>query len=211
MNATEKYVHDVLRNVPAPARERQRIESDLRAHLAEAAAAGQPAEAVLARMGKPEEVAAEFMATVPLAYAGFGPRALAFVVDMAAIIAVAGALAGLGVLFGNLVPRNPAGFDYVVGAVLIALAAANAIGAVGVLFIYFPLLEGRFGQTLGKRLLGLRVLRENGLPIGYKEALLRRLSFYFDIFPFDAAFVFFTEKRQRAFDIVARTVVISER
>ena len=57
MNTTEKYVHDVLRNVPAPARERQRIESDLRAHLAEAVAAGQPAEAVLARMGKPEEVA----------------------------------------------------------------------------------------------------------------------------------------------------------
>jgi uncharacterized RDD family membrane protein YckC len=36
------------------------------------------------------------------------------------------------------------------------------------------------------------------------------LSFYFDILPFDALFILFTEKRQRGFDIIARTVVIKE-
>jgi uncharacterized RDD family membrane protein YckC len=70
------------------------------------------------------------------------------------------------------------------------------------------LLEGRFGYTPGKRLLGLRVLGEDQLPVGYKESVLRRLSFYFNILPVDALFIFFTAKKQRAFDIVARTIVV---
>jgi uncharacterized RDD family membrane protein YckC len=207
MNTTEQYVHQVMRNVPAPARERERIESDLRAHLAEAAAAGQPAEAVVARMGKPEEVAAEFMATVPMTYAGFLPRALAFVVDVAVAAALAGGLWALGVVCANRVPQDGSSAG-ALGAVWIALSLASWVAAGALALAYFPLLEGRYGQTPGKRLLGLRVLKENGLPIGYKEAVLRRLSLYFEIWPLDALFVFFNEKRQRAFDRVARTVVV---
>lgn len=48
------------------------------------------------------------------------------------------------------------------------------------------------------------------MPIGYREAFLRRLSFYFDFIVLDALFIPFTAKRQRAFDIIARTVVIQE-
>jgi uncharacterized RDD family membrane protein YckC len=74
--------------------------------------------------------------------------------------------------------------------------------------LFFPIAEGRFGQTLGKRLLGLRVLKESGLAIGYKEAFLRRIPFYFRFAVLDALFVPFTAKKQRAFDLVARTVVV---
>jgi uncharacterized RDD family membrane protein YckC len=196
--------------VPAPAAERRRIEADLRAHLAEALAAGQPAEAVLARMGSPEEVAAELMAAVPLRYAGFWPRLLAAVVDLVITFSVAGLLALPAVGLSNLVPEHPEGFGWAWGALLIGLTIVLGAACVGVILLYFPLLEGRFGQTPGKRLLGLRVLKENGLPIGYKEAVLRRLSFYFEIIWIDALFIPFTEKRQRAFDIVARTVVVHE-
>jgi uncharacterized RDD family membrane protein YckC len=56
----------------------------------------------------------------------------------------------------------------------------------------------------------LWVLKENCLPIGYTEAFLRRLSYYFEIMAVDALFIPFTPKRQRAFDIVARMVVIRE-
>jgi uncharacterized RDD family membrane protein YckC len=211
MNTMDKYVQDVLRHVPAPTRERQRIEADLRAHLAEAQAAGQPAEAVLARMGRPEEVAAEFMATVPMTYAGFAPRTLAFLVDVGVMLAVGLPLAAAGTACANLVPDDPAGAGLVVGALLIAGALAGWGGMAATLLGYFPLLEGRYGQTLGKRLLGLRVLREDGLPIGYKEAIVRRLSFFFEIWPIDALFVFFNDKKQRAFDRVARTVVVKQR
>jgi uncharacterized RDD family membrane protein YckC len=99
---------------------------------------------------------------------------------------------------------------YIVGALVILVVFGSTLGAVGVILAYFPVLEGRFGRTPGKVLLKLRVLGENGLPIGYKEAFLRRLSVYFEILPVDALFIFFTKKRQRGFDIIARTIVIRE-
>jgi uncharacterized RDD family membrane protein YckC len=212
MNTTEKYIHDVLRNVPAPASERRRLETDLRAHLAEAVAAGQPPESVVARMGRPDEVAAELMATLPLAYAGFLPRLLAFALDGLFMCLVIGALAVTAITFSNLVPQTatPTLADQLLAAVGVTGAIISGAAAIGVLFLYFPLLEGRFGQTLGKRLLRLRVLQENGLPIGYRAAVLRRLSFYFEIWWVDALFIPFTDRRQRAFDLVARTVVIHD-
>jgi uncharacterized RDD family membrane protein YckC len=36
------------------------------------------------------------------------------------------------------------------------------------------------------------------------------LSFYFEIFPIDALFVFFNPKHQRGFDMIARTIVVEE-
>jgi hypothetical protein len=102
------------------------------------------------------------------------------------------------------------GLDWAVGALLVALAVSAGLATIGTILLYFPIQEGRFGQTLGKRLLRLWVLKEDGLPIGYKEAFLRRLSYYFDILPVDALFIPFTAKRQRAFDVVAHTVVVRE-
>jgi uncharacterized RDD family membrane protein YckC len=211
MNETERYVRNVLRNIQAPPHERARIEADLRAHLAEALAAGEPVTAaIVARMGSAEEVAAEFMAGVTLHYAGFWRRLVAFAVDVVLCFAITLPLIGLGVALGNAVPPEPRGADYVIGAVLIALTIGTGVAATGFGLLYFPILEGRFGQTVGKRLLRLRVIKETGAPIGYKEAFLRRLSFYFDFALPDALFILFTAKRQRAFDIIARTVVIRE-
>ena len=99
---------------------------------------------------------------------------------------------------------------YIAGAAAIGVALGVAMWALGVGLLYFPLLEGRYGQTAGKRLLELRVLKESGLPIGYKEAFLRWLPYYFEMLPVDALFILFTARRQRAFDIVARTVVVRE-
>ena len=75
---------------------------------------------------------------------------------------------------------------------------------------YFPLLEAHYGRTLGKHLMRIRVVRESGSPIGLGQAFVRRLSFYFDMLWVDALFVFFTDKNQRALDIVAKTVVAQE-
>lgn len=210
MNEVDRYVLDVLRNIEAPPRQRSRIEADLRAHLEEALRRGESPATVFARMGSPEEVAQEFMAGVTLHYAGFWRRVIAFAVDLAVILLVASPLFGLAVLFSSLVPRAPSGWEYALGGVIIVAAWSTALMAVGVFILYFPMLEGRFGQTLGKRLLGLRVVKETGTPIGYREAFLRRLPFYFDFIVLDALFIPFTPRRQRAFDIIARTVVIRE-
>jgi uncharacterized RDD family membrane protein YckC len=149
------------------------------------------------------------MSQVRLEYAGFWIRLLAFAVDLALLILSAGILAVVAVWASNRVPPSPQGLDYVTGALWIALAVSCALSTVGIILLYFPILEGRFGWTPGKRLFGLHVLKENGLPIGYKEAFLRRISFYFEVLPVDALFILFTARRQRAFDIVARTVVVS--
>lgn len=210
MSQIEQYVQKVMQSIHAPSADRERIESDLRAHLQEALAAGEPEDAVLRRMGDPVQVAKAFMAQMTLVYAGFWRRLAAFGIDLGVMVLTAGALALVGVVSMTRVPQNPVGLDWVVGAVLIGITASAAIAAIGTILLYFPVQEGRFGQTFGKRLIGLWVLREDGLPIGYKEALLRRLSFYFEILAVDALFIPFTEKRQRAFDIVAHTVVVRE-
>jgi uncharacterized RDD family membrane protein YckC len=210
MNNIDIYIQDVMRNIHAPTPERQRFETDLRTHLEEAQAAGEALPEVLRRMGSPQEVAAEFMAQIRLEHAGFGRRLMAFVIDMFIILIFAGLLAISAIALSNLVPQNPIGLDYIVAALVIPALFISVLGAVGVIVAYFPVLEGRFGRTPGKGLLKLRVLGENGLPIGYKEAFLRRLSFYFEMLPVDALFIFFTKKRQRGFDIIAQTIVIRE-
>lgn len=210
MNSVDIYIKEVMGHIHAPFPEQQRFETDLRSHLEEAQADGEDLPSILNQMGSPREVAAEFMAQVHLEYAGFGRRLMAFIIDMVIMLLIAGVLAIAAIVFSNLVPQNPTGFGYVISTIIILAVFACGLGAIGIILVYFPLLEGRFGQTPGKSLLKLRVLADNGLPIGYKEALLRRLSFYFEILPVDALFIPFTEKRQRGFDIIARTIVIRE-
>lgn len=205
----QRYIQTVMRMVSALPAERQRIEADLRAHLEAAVQSGERVEAVLERMGSPEEVAGAFMSQVELVYAGFWRRLAAFVIDAILIALPLLGAAGIFLLGNGLIPPHPQSFaSYAFGGSVILLMLASALAAVSMMLLYFPVLEGRFGQTPGKRLLGLRVLKENGLPIGYREAFLRRLSFYFDIFPIDALFIPFTAKHQRGFDIIARTVVV---
>jgi len=82
---------------------------------------------------------------------------------------------------------------------------------------YFAFFEWIWnGQTLGKRLLKLRVIREDGRPVTFWEAVVRNLLRTFDMMP--APFysiglisVFMSRSDQRVGDMVAGTVVVRER
>jgi hypothetical protein len=82
---------------------------------------------------------------------------------------------------------------------------------------YFAFFEWIWnGQTPGKRLLKLRVIREDGRPITFWEAAVRNLLRTFDMMP--APFysiglisVFVSLSDQRVGDMVAGTVVVRER
>jgi uncharacterized RDD family membrane protein YckC len=82
---------------------------------------------------------------------------------------------------------------------------------------YFAFFEWIWnGQTPGKRLLKLRVIREDGRPVTFWEAAVRNLLRTFDMMP--APFysiglisVFLSLSDQRVGDMVAGTVVIRER
>jgi len=82
---------------------------------------------------------------------------------------------------------------------------------------YFAFFEWIWnGQTPGKRWLKLRVIREDGRPISFFEAMVRNLLRSFDIMPspfysIGLISVFATERDQRVGDLVAGTVVVRER
>jgi len=82
---------------------------------------------------------------------------------------------------------------------------------------YFAFFEWLWrGQTPGKRWLKLRVIREDGRPISFFEAVVRNLLREFDIMPFPfysigLISVFATDRDQRVGDLVAGTVVVRER
>jgi uncharacterized RDD family membrane protein YckC len=95
------------------------------------------------------------------------------------------------------------------------------------IFILFLLFAGYFiffewlwdGQTPGKRLLKLRVIREDGRPITLWEAIARNLLRVFDAIPgfllpiysVGLIVIFLSNRDQRVGDIFAGTVVIRER
>jgi uncharacterized RDD family membrane protein YckC len=84
-------------------------------------------------------------------------------------------------------------------------------------FIFFEWLWN--GQTPGKRLLKLRVIREDGRPITLWEAVARNLLRIFDTFPgfvlpiysIGLITIFMSRRDQRIGDMFAGTVVIRER
>ncbi len=85
---------------------------------------------------------------------------------------------------------------------------------------YFVVFEWLWnGQTPGKRLLKLRVIREDGRPITFWEAMARNLLRIFDAFPglvlpiysVGLISIFMSRRDQRIGDLFAGTVVVRER
>jgi uncharacterized RDD family membrane protein YckC len=154
----------------------------------------------------PERVALHF------ALASIGNRFLACALDHTIqiltfiLMSVAFALIGDYSRLGDQLGSTPNW----VHAVLILLVFLIMTG-------YFALFEWVWnGQTPGKRLLKLRVIREDGRPISFWEASVRNLLRTFDMMP--APFysiglisVFLTTRDQRVGDMVAGTVVVRER
>jgi uncharacterized RDD family membrane protein YckC len=152
---------------------------------------------------------------VPLhfALASIGNRFIACAIDhtiqmvaLFAMVIVFMIIAGFSD-FGNRVTSAPSW----VKAVLIIFAFVLISG-------YFAVFEWIWrGQTPGKRWLKLRVIREDGRPIGFFESAVRNLLRNFDMLPTPPFYsvglvsVFVTERDQRVGDLVAGTVVVRER
>jgi hypothetical protein len=80
-------------------------------------------------------------------------------------------------------------------------------------FLIFEALWG--GQTPGKRIRRLRVIRADGQPIGWIESalrnILRAVDLFAGIYPLGLIFIFLSQRSQRIGDLAAGTVVIVER
>ena len=78
---------------------------------------------------------------------------------------------------------------------------------------YWTILEARFGASIGKRLMKIQVVRENGEKIGFQDAFFRNAPKFIsglDTFLIlEFLFIIQSKKQQRLFDRVAQTVVVS--
>src|SRR3977135_1077450 len=120
---------------------------------------------------------------VTMVSASFGRRAAAKVIDVVVAAGVGGPRGGLVWL--------AAGPLFVLVLPLLVLAFLG----------YLVVSEYCFGQTIGKRLLGLRVVNRAGPRISLGQAVVRQLPLLLDVPWIDAFFPLFTNQHQRAFEL----------
>lgn len=141
--------------------------------------------------------------------AGLGSRGAAAVVDSA--IQVGGMLVLGGGVLGASVLLSSAGLDVPGLAALAVVIVGVALVTLGY-FIIFEIVWS--GQTPGKRLLGVRVIRESGYPIRPADAVVRNLVRIVDGLPaaYAAGIVtmLLNARSKRLGDFAAGTIVVRE-
>jgi len=192
---TDAYLDQVLAHLPRTTPQRQQIALELRGHIEERLAAGQPLADVLVQLGDPAVLAESYLAELPLVAADHWSRVFAKGIDLLGLCLVLAVLAGLAWVS----PRD--GLRVMLIGVAIGVAAFGFVG-------YTIVAEWRNGQTFGKRHYGLYVVQENGAPITLGQSVVRQLSLLFQVVWIDAMFVLFTERRQRAFELLSKTRVV---
>lgn len=142
--------------------------------------------------------------------AGIGSRFLAALTDTLIIVLVILALAAVlfGVL-GNWLDGFSDEAQFTYAAVFILLSFV-------VLWGYYIFFETTWsGQTPGKRWVGLRVVRLNGLPISVSEAVIRNIVRIIDFLPtgygIGVVVMFIQPQARRLGDLAAGTLVVFER
>ncbi len=96
--------------------------------------------------------------------------------------------------------------DYISGCIL--------IGCILIFLLYYPVLEGFTGYTIGKYIVRLRVVRDDGAVPGFGRALIRTFFRLFEVNPVllggipAGIVVLLSQKRQRLGDMVAKTFVL---
>jgi uncharacterized RDD family membrane protein YckC len=192
----DAYIQSVVECVPPRMGLRGQIAMELRSHIAERLEHGQPLDDVLRQFGDPRVLAESYLAAVPLQSVGFLRRALAKLIDFLVIVAFVGGLAAFLWMIG---PDELAWF----------LPMLCILGCLLGLFGYTILAEHYAGQTVGKRVMGIHVVRESGARISLGQSAIRQLPLLGQIFFIDVLFALFTDKHQRAFELITKTRAVA--
>ena len=199
MTTADEYVNSVLDRMPRAMPRRLQIGTELRSHIAERIAAGHSMDDVLRQLGDPAALAESYLAEVPLVPAPLGERIAAKMVD---ILLIVFAFAVILIPFVGVASIYDQPQLIWLGFLLCLIAGSIAAA------FYTILTEWQFGQTIGKRMLGLRVVQESGARIGLGQSIVRQLPAFLQVYWIDAMFVLFTDKRQRAFEVLSKTRVV---
>ena len=129
-------------------------------------------------------------------FAGFGARLVAYIIDTVVILILA---IGLGIIAGLAVFVMP----------LLSILPILAILIVPL--VYFPYFWQKSGQTPGKRMTGIKVVRDtDGGSLTWGMAIIRLVGYWVSGLVFYLGYIWiFIDKRKRGWhDLIASTVVI---
>jgi len=144
-----------------------------------------------------------------MAYVGVGRRAVAVILDLIVLASLGSPIWLTGWVFNAT--GSSTGPNQGFGTVQMGVSPWTGVLLALLPFAYFTLMEGAFGATAGKMLLGLRVVKLDGSPIDWQEAIIRNLLRYIDEFVLylvAAISVWTSPTRQRLGDRAAGTVVV---
>ncbi len=138
-----------------------------------------------------------------LLLASLKKRISAFVIDFALILAITMAI----IFLPQVLSMSAATFFGGAGTSTVLFIT------VGLLWLYSTLLEGFNGQTIGKRIMGLKVVRTDGKKMSYDHAAVRNFGKILPLLPFDLIIGWRLKNPtfMRYFDKFAGTTVIDLR
>jgi uncharacterized RDD family membrane protein YckC len=195
MSVEQVYVDRVITRLPQDVKLREQVAMELRSHIAERVEHGHTVEDALQQLGDPVVLAESYLAAVPLIPGSFWRRAAARLIDFFGVLSLAVPV----VLAVALTVRPELAFFIGVAVVLTVLIVGS---------IYPVIAEYRYGKTVGKHLMGLRVVRESGARISFGQSVVRQLPMLSQVWWIDMLFALFTDKHQRAFELLSKTRVV---
>ncbi|WP_321189698.1 RDD family protein [Siminovitchia sp. FSL H7-0308] len=143
--------------------------------------------------------------------AGLGSRATAFLID-SAILMVANLLMyviAFVILTGEMVLFDTSSISLFLFGIIIIMMFVIYWGY----FIAFEFFSG--GRTIGKKLIGIRVIQDNGHSLTLLSSFIRNLLRIIDALPgsylVGIFMIFFHPQHKRVGDLVAGTIVVHER
>lgn len=129
---------------------------------------------------------------------GVGPRAVAIIIDTIILMIVGYVIA---LFFGGV---TAGGFQLNGGPAFLFFIIALA---------YYVVMEAQQGATVGKLVLGLRVVKEDGGAMDWQASIVRNLLRIVDglfFYLVGAILVWTSDKKQRLGDRLANTVVVKK-
>jgi len=141
---------------------------------------------------------------------GFGLRFMAFAVDHFVLFLLFVIFVVCGLLAIELAPgRN---MEYSYGNLLKLVFPTLVPLGLTLSLTYFSFFHGAWGQTIGKMIFGLRVIRTDGQPLTFVRALARTLSYALSAIPFFLGFLWvgFTPSKRSWHDRITGTMVVRE-
>ncbi len=118
---------------------------------------------------------------------GFWLRSMAMAVDSIFLLLLMAIFVVLGFLTLTLGTTDGREIPFLRQA-LIILPVIFPMGLVLTL-AYFTFFHGTWGQTIGKMIFGLRVVRTDGQPLSFSRALARTLGYFLSALPFSLGFL----------------------